>query len=175
MTNIPIRAQILPTNSLASVQACIRDGKQVAGEDILFTIEQSIERRLPEAVRNIVGRAIIPAVKTRGRPSKFGAPLDLALEKVDRYYPELLRHEKRKKDRLLKSGKVPLKGESPSLLAYARVLRHMKDEFGPITREALKNMHSEWRNGHFHSAENHVDSEDYDAELERLFPAVPES
>jgi hypothetical protein len=36
-------------------------------------------------------------------------------------------------------------------------------------------MHSAWRNGHFHSAENHVDSEDYDAEIERLFPAVPES
>jgi hypothetical protein len=175
MTNIPIRTQILPNNSLASVQACIRDGKQVAGEDILFTIEQSIERQLPEAVQNIVRRAIIPAVKTRGRPSKFGASLDLALERVDQRYPALLRYEQRKKDRLLKSGKAPEKGESPSLLAYNRLLKPISREFGAITREALRNMHSEWRNGHFHSAGSHVDSEDYDAEIERLFPAVSES
>ena len=175
MTNIPIRAQILPKNSLAFVQACIRDGKQVAGEDILLTIEQSIERQLPEDVQNIVRRVIISAVKTRGRPSKFGASLDLALEKVDRRYPALLRHEQRKKDRLLKSGKAAQKGESPSLLAYDRLRKPISREFGPISREALSTMHSAWRNGHFHSAENHVDSEDYDAEIERLFPAVPES
>src|SRR5450759_1856943 len=175
MTNIPIRAQILPNNCFASVQAYVRAGKPVSGEDILLTIEQSIERQLPEAVQNIVRRAIIPAVKTRGRPSKFGASLDLALERVDQRYPALLRYEQRKKDRLLKSGKAPEKGESPSLLAYNRLLKPISREFGAITREALRNMHSEWRNGHFHSAGSHVDSEDYDAEIERLFPAVSES
>ena len=175
MTNIPIRAQILPVNYLAFVQAYVRAGKPVSGEDILLTIEQSIERQLPEAVQNIVRRAIIPAVKTRGRPSKFGASLDLALERVDQRYPALLRYEQRKKDRLLKSGKAPEKGESPSLLAYNRLLKPISREFGAITREALRNMHSEWRNGHFHSAGSHVDSEDYDAEIERLFPAVSES
>ena len=175
MTNIPIRAQILPVNYLAFVHAYVRAGKPVSGEDILLTIEQSIERQLPEAVQNIVRRAIIPAVKTRGRPSKFGASLDLALEKVDQRYPALLRYEQRKKDRLLKSGKAPEKGESPSLLAYDRLLKPISREFGAITREALRNMHSEWRNGHFHSAGSHVDSEDYYAETERLFPAVSES
>lgn len=117
MTNIPIRAQILPKNPLAFVQACIQNGKQVSGEDILSTIEQSIERQLPEDVQNIVRRAIISAVKTRGRPSKVGASLDFALEKLDRRYPALLRYEQRKKDRLLKSGKAAQKGESP-LLSY---------------------------------------------------------
>jgi hypothetical protein len=175
MTNIPIIAQILRNNSLAFVQACIRDGKHVAGEDILLTIEQSIERQLPKALQNIVRRAIIPAVKTRGRPSKFVASLDLALEKVDQRYPALLRYEQRKKGRLLNSGKAPEKGESPSMLAYSRLLKPISREFGAITWEALRNMHSAWRNGHFHSAENHVDSEDYDAEIERLFPAVSES
>jgi hypothetical protein len=64
------------------------------------------------AKAEIVRRAIIPAVKTRGRPSRFGASLDLALEKVDERYPALLRYEKRKrkKHRLLKSGKVAQKG-----------------------------------------------------------------
>ena len=83
MPNIPFSAQILPTHYLTAVQVYIRNGKLVSGEDLLLAIEQSIQQRLPEAVRNIVGRAIIPAVKTRGRPKKFGAPLDFALEKVD--------------------------------------------------------------------------------------------
>ncbi len=170
MTNIPFSSQILPNNPLASVQACIRDGKPVSGADILLTIEQSIERQLPETVRNIVRRAIIPAVKTLGRPSKFGASLDLALDKVDQRYPALLRYEERKKDRLLKSGKAVQKGDSPSLLAYERLLRHMKDDFGPMTPEGLRNMHSLYRKGHFHPAENFIDSEDFDAEIERLLP-----
>jgi hypothetical protein len=101
--------------------------------------------------------------------------LDFALAKVDQRYPALRRYEERKKDRLLKSGKAVLKGDSPSLLAYARLLRHMKDEFGPMTPEALKNMHSKYRKGHFHPVENDTDSEDYEAEIDRLFPSVPES
>jgi hypothetical protein len=175
MSKIPFADQILPTDYLLSAQTNIEAGKPVSGEDLLLTIEQSIQQRLPEAVRNVVRRAIIPAVKVRGRPSKFGASLDLALEKVDRRYPALLRYEQRKKDRLLKSGKAAQKGESPSLLAYDRLRKPISREFGPISREALSTMHSAWRNGHFHSAENHVDSEDYDAEIERLFPAVSES
>jgi hypothetical protein len=175
MSKIPFADQILPTDYLLSAQTNIEAGKPVSGEDLLLAIEHSIQQRLPEAVRNVVRRAIIPAVKTRGRPSKFGASLDLALEKVDQRYPALLRYEQRKKDRLLKSGKAAQKGESPSLLAYDRLRKPISREFGPISREALSTMHSAWRNGHFHSAENQVDSEDYDAEIKRLFPAVPES
>ena len=175
MPKIPFSAQILPVNYLAFVQAYVRAGKPVSGEDILLTIEQSIRQQLPEDVRSLVRLSVIPAVKARGRPSKFGAQLDFALEQVDRRYPAVLRYEARKKTRLLKSGKLAPKGESPAMFAYSRLLRHMKDEFGPINWEALKNMHSAWRNGHFHSAESHVDSEDLDAEIERLFPAPLES
>jgi hypothetical protein len=106
MPKIPFSAQILPTNYLAAAQVYIRDGKPVSGEDLLLAIEQSIQQQLPEAVRNIVRQAMIPAVKTRGRPPKFGVLLDLALDKVDHRYPALLRYEKRKKQRLLKSGKT---------------------------------------------------------------------
>jgi hypothetical protein len=173
MSKIPFADQILPTDYLLSAQTNIEAGKPVSGEDLLLAIEQSIQQRLPEAVRNVVRRAIIPAVKVRGRPSKFGASLDLALEKVDQWYPALRRYEKRKKDRLLKSGKAASKGDSPSLLAYQRLLRHMKHEFGPMTREALKNMHSKYRKGHFHPVENDTNSEDFDANIERQFPTPP--
>jgi hypothetical protein len=43
-------------------------------------------------------------------------------------------------------------------------------------QQSLKNMHSDWRHGHFHPAENHDGwEEDYDAEIDRLFPPTPES
>jgi hypothetical protein len=174
MPNIPFSAQILPTNYLVDVQVFVRDGKRVSGEDLLLAIEQSIQQQLPEPVRKIVGLAIIPAVKTRGRPPKFDASLDLALNKVDHRYPPLLRYEKRKKKRLLKSGKAAQKGNSPSLLAYGRLLRHMKDDFGPMTPEALRNVHWAYRKGRFHPAENDTDSEEYEAAIERRFPLEPE-
>ena len=173
MSNTPIPNQKLPPDHLLFVQMRIAAGNAVAGDDLLLAIEQSIQQQLPEAVRNIVRRAIIPEMKTRGRPTKFGVLLDLALDKVDHRYPALLRYEKRKKQRLLKSGKAAQKGVSPSMLAYERLLRHMKDEFGPMTSEALRNMHSAYRKGHFHPSENDTGSEDYDAEIERLFPSVP--
>lgn len=175
MRKIPFSDQILPVDYLLSVRIGIRAGKLIPGGDLLRLIEQCTGQLLPEDARNVVRLALIPPVKTRGRPSKFGAPLDLALEKVDHRYPALLRYEKRKRVRLQRSGKVALKGESPSLLAYNRLVRHMKNDFGPITREALKTMHSAWKNGHFHAAENHVDSKDYDAEIERMFPPLLES
>jgi len=129
-TRVP---QKLPPDHLAFVQTSIAAGDGVAGDDLLLAIEQSIQQPLSEVVRKIVGLAIIPAVKTRGRPPKFGVLLDLALDKVDHRYPALLRYEKRKKKRLLKSGEVLQKGDSPSMLAYERLLRHMKDDFGPMT------------------------------------------
>ena len=175
MSKIGSEYQILPPDHLAFARAAVEAGRLVTGNDLLLAIEQSMHQSLTEDARDLVRRALIPAVKARGRPPKFGALLDFALDKLDRRYPALLRYEERKKDRLLKSGKAALKGESPSMLAYERLLRHMKDQFGPITWEALKNMHSKYRNGHFHSAENHADSEDHDAEIDRLFPATPES
>jgi hypothetical protein len=175
MPKIPFSDQILPIDYLLSAQTNIKAGKSVSGDDLLLAIQQTVQQPLPEALRSVICRATIPALKSKGRPSKFGAALDLALEKVDQRYPALLRYEKRKKDGLLKSGKVVSKGDSPSMFAYGRLLRHMKDDFGPMTWEALKNMHSQWRNGHFHSAENLDDSGDIDAEIDRLYPSVPGS
>jgi hypothetical protein len=172
MPTIPFSCQRLPIDYLLSARADIKARRPVSGETLLAMIEQSIEQRLSNAIREIVSRALVPAVKRRGRPTKFDASLDLALNRVDMRYPALLRYEQRSKDR----GKGSSKGDSsPSKLAYERLLRHMKPDFGPITWEALKNMHSAWRTGHFHSPENHIDSEDFNAEIERWFPEVPES
>lgn len=171
MSSIPFKKQKLPPNHLAFVQASIAAGDPVAGDDLLLAAEQILGVPLPEDARIFLRLANISAVKKRGRPRKFGASRDVALEEVDQLYPLLLRDEEEKKERLLKTGKSLQKGDSPSLRAYGRLLQLMKRQFGPMTPEALRNMHSKWRNGHFHSAENQTDSEDFDAEVERLFPA----
>jgi hypothetical protein len=59
--------------------------------------------------------------------------------------------------------------------AYRTLARAMATDIGNIDWLALRNKHCKWKNGHFHPASNHIDSEDYDAEIERLFPAPPES
>jgi hypothetical protein len=51
----------------------------------------------------------------------------------------------------------------------------MKAVFPNIGWQALRNLHSKWNRGHFHSQDHHVDSDDYDAEIERLFPAPSKS
>jgi REP element-mobilizing transposase RayT len=56
-------------------------------------------------------------------------------------------------------------------LAYGEILREMKADFPNMDWRGLRNKHSQWKNGHFHSADNHVVSEDFDAEIERQFPA----
>ncbi len=47
----------------------------------------------------------------------------------------------------------------------------MNDDFGPIDWRALANKHSAWKNGHLHSIDDPVNSEDVDAEMDRQFPA----
>lgn len=175
MTNIPFSSQKLPSDQLTFVQMSILAGREVAGEDLLRAVEQSGQQPLSVSARDIIRRASIPAVKIRGRPSKIGAKMDFALEKLDQRYPALLRYEQRRRCRLRRSGKATLKGESPSLLAYERLLRHMKNEFGAITREGLMNKHCQWKSGRFHCVENDVNSNDYEEEINRLFPPSPES
>ena len=66
-------------------------------------------------------------------------------------------------------------GQTPSELAYTEILQEMKADFPNIGWEALRNKHTSWKNGHFHSVENDIDSDDFEAEIERLFPRPPRS
>src|ERR1700716_1937998 len=64
---------------------------------------------------------------------------------------------------------APLRNVLPKFSSPAESRRGRPSN--PKGREALRNKHSQWKNGHFHSADNHVESEDFDAEIERQFPA----
>ncbi len=71
--------------------------------------------------------------------------------------------------------KLPIAPYSSSELAYQELASDMCEYFDNIDGRSLNNLHSEWKSGRFDSAENDTDSEEYDAEIERQFPAPKES
>jgi hypothetical protein len=182
MPNIPFEKQLLPVDLIGQIERDIALGNGVSGSDLLGAIEQSVNLQLGAPLRDIVSKFSIPAVKRRGRPSVHKGREDFALEEVDDLYPPLLRkHEgEAKKRRLLAAaaGDVLATAEStPSELAYTEILNlnRMKRFFPNLDWQTLRNKHSAWSNGHFHPFENDTDSEDYEAEIDRLFPSAPES
>jgi len=180
MSNIPFEKQHFPVNLVEQIEHDIAQAKGVSGDLLLGALEQSSGHQLDDRLRDIVRRFSVSAVKRRGRPSICQGREDFALEEVDARYPALHRkHEEEAQQRRLLAaaeGTVLARAEpTPSELAYTQILKDMQADFPILCWETLRNKHSEWKNGHFHSAENHVDSEDYDAEIERLFPPAPES
>jgi hypothetical protein len=97
------------------------------------------------------------------------------LAELDDRYPALLRNYEEEAQRSRRfaaaKGDVLANAEpTPGELAYRELLQDMKMDFPNIDWLALRNKHSAWKNGQFHSSENHVDSEDFDDEIERQFP-----
>jgi hypothetical protein len=180
MPNIPFEKQRLPVNPVEQIEHKIAQGEAVSGDELLDAIEQSHGQHLDDRLRNVIRRFSVSAVKRPGRPSSCRGREDFALKEVDDRYPALLRkhEEEARQKRLLAAaaGDILARTElKPSELAYTEILHDMRADFPSIGWEALRNKHSEWNNGHFHSAENEIDSEDYDAEIERRSPPAPES
>jgi hypothetical protein len=135
---------------------------------------------LDPRLRDLLSKFSVAATKRRGRPPSCKGREDFALEWVDNHYSGRLREyqdEAEQKRRLAEAaGEIlPSAGQTPSELAYRSILEEMQTEFPNIGWEALRNKHSDWKNDRFHSPENHVDSEDFDAEIDRQFPAPPGS
>lgn len=182
MSKIPFEKQRLPVDLVEQIERDIALGNGVSGDSLLGAIEQSVGLKLTARLRDIVSKFSIPAVKRRGRPSNCKGREDFALEEVDARYPALLRkhEEEARQKRLLAAaaGDILASAEpSPSELAYTEILnlKHMKRLFPNLEWETLRNKRSAWNNGDFHPVENDTDSEDHEAEIDRLFPSVPES
>lgn len=180
MAKIPFEKQRLPVNPVEQIDSQIAQGNVVTGEELLDAIERSEGHQLDDRLRDIVSKFSVSAVRRRGRPSNCKGREDFALEEVDARYPALLRkhEEEAQRKRLLAAAKGAVLGKAerkPSELAYTDILKDMQADFPNLDWLTLRNKHSAWNNGHLHPAENDIDSEDFDAEIERLFPAAPES
>ena len=180
MTNIPFENQRLPVNLVEQIAHDIAQGKGVSGDVLLVALEQSAGHQLDDRLRDVIRTFSASAEKRRGRPSNCKGREDFALEEVDAGYHALLqKYEGEAQQRRLLAaaeGTVLASAErTPSELAYTEILQDMTADFPNIGWTALRNKHSAWKSGRFHSAENYIDSDDFDAEIERLFPAPPES
>jgi hypothetical protein len=175
MSNIPIEKQRLAVNLVEQVEQKIAQGEPVSGDELLDAIEQSQSHSLVDRLRDVVRKFSVSAVKRHGRPSNCKGREDFALAELDDRYPtHLLKYEEeaqRSRRFAAAKGDVLANAEpTPGELAYREIQQDMKADFPSIDWLALRNKHSAWKNGHFHSSENHVDSEDFDAEIERQFP-----
>jgi hypothetical protein len=178
MTNIPIEKQLFPADPVEQIEHKITQGEAASGDELLHAIEWSAGRQLDHRLRDVVRKFSVSAVKRRGRPSNNRGREDFALEEVDARYPALLRKyedEAQQRRRLAAAqGTILASAEpTPSELAYIDILKDMQADFPSMKWLALRNKHSAWNNGHLHPSENDTDSEDYDAEIERLFPSGP--
>jgi hypothetical protein len=178
MSNIPFEKQRLPEDPVAQIEHKIAQGEPVSGDELLEAIEQSQGHRSDDRLRDVVRKFSVSAVKRRGRPSNSKGREDFALEEVDARYPALLRkHEEEAQERKRLAAAegtiLPMAEPTPSELAYTEILERMQADFPKLDWQTLRNMHSEWKHGHFHPTKNDIDSEDFDAEIERRFPAKP--
>jgi hypothetical protein len=176
MSKIPFEKQFLPVDPTGQIEHKIAQGEPVSGDELLDAIEQSQGHSLPDRIRDAVRKFSVSAVRRRGRPRNSKGQEDFALEEVDARYPALLRKHEEEAERKRRSAAaagdiLPRAKASPSQLAYTEILEGMQADFPNLDWRALRNKHSTWNTGHFHPSESHIDSEDYDAEIERLFPA----
>lgn len=162
---IPFSQQRLRSNPVEIIRARLeRRDEAVSGAQLLSAVEETIGSALPSDLRALFALFSAPAKASRGRPTNNRAKEDFTMEELDHEYSRLL-HEFRE------SGATEADGP-PSELAYRQLAAEMKDVFGNIDWRALRNKHSSWRTGRIYGPrEDLVDSDGFDAEIERQFPA----
>ena len=180
MSTIRFEKQIFPSDPLDQLEQNLAHGMAISGHELRHVIEFSTDCQLNDRLRKIITRFSVAAVKSRGRPCTNKGAEDFALAEVDARYPALLgQYERDARQRRLSAtgdGNVlPSAEQTPSELAYTKLLnlKGLKAAFPNIGWQALRNKHSAWKSGRFHSADNRIDSHDFDAEIDRL--SWPES
>lgn len=171
MSNIPFEKQRLAVDPVEQIEHMIAQGAVVPGDELLHAIEWLQGQQLDDRVRDIILKSSIPPVKRRGRPSNCKAREDFALAELDARYPDLL--QKYRKQAQQKRHVAAARGDTlaraeqqPNEMTYTE----FKADFPSIELEALRNKHCDWKNGRYHPVKNDVDSEDFEAEIERQFP-----
>ena len=159
MSNIPYEAQQRLPTTVEQIEHQIVQGMAVSGDELRRAIEWSVGHPFDDRLRKVISMFAVTAVKRRGRPSSSKAREDFALRTVDERYPEALQeYEEEARQRRLSAAAEhtvrPSAERTPSELAYTEILREMKADFPNIGWEALRNKHTAWKNGHFHSVEN---------------------
>jgi len=160
-----VSQQRLERDLAEDIKATLKNGRAVGGDELLRAIEQRVGP-LPLGLRQLFPAFSCAAIHKKGRPRNNQAVEDFGLEELDGRYRALLREFKSKKGARSGPNNPP-----PSERAYRQLANEMKDVFRGIDWLALRNKHSAWKTGRFYSSEGFIDSEDFEAEIERQFPS----
>jgi hypothetical protein len=162
---IPFEQQKLQQDAAGLLETALRVRGHLNGHDVRTALEQMLQAPLPEVVREHIERLIDPSSVRPGRPARDPSLLareEFAMKELDARYHKL-------RATFEVDGPCPDR-QPPSERAYRRLADEMRDAFGPIDWLALRNKHSAWRSGRLHASEQRIDSDDFDAEIERQFP-----
>ena len=132
---IPFDQQRLKCDFTARIEAELKDGRAVKGEDLLRAVEQRMGP-LPAELRELFHAFSVPAVLRKGRPPNNRAALDFAMGDLDERYSSLL-EQFRSEDASPSRPRM-----TPSECAYRQLLDEFRDDFPNIDWRALRNKHS---------------------------------
>jgi len=164
--SVPSNRQRLARDHIETIEFELKNGLATPGEDLLSVVERCLGHPLPKRVRRLFPNFSSPAKPRKGRPRNDRGVEDFIMEELDERYVMLLRTFRSENDAKARAEFGP-----PSERAYRQLVAELNDVFPGIDWRALQNKHSAWRTGRFYSSEVFVDSEDFDADIERQFPA----
>lgn len=162
----PIEHQSLQRDPIEILSSILHLRGSLSGNDVLDALERTTNHPLPEPLRERIAALTDPTINKRGRPAPTPherAVHDFTMRQLDRNYRRLLvdfKNEKAGADR-----------QSPSERAYRKLADDMKQELGLLLDwHSVQNTHSAWRSGAVYNADENVDSNDFDLEIELQFP-----
>lgn len=164
--SVPSNRQRLARDHIETIEFELKSGRATPGEDLLSVTERCLGHPLPDRLRRLFPAFSSPAVPAKGRPRNDRGVADFGMEELDERYATLLQEFQSENDANSGADHRP-----PSERAYRQLVDEMNDVFPNIDWRALRNKHSAWKTGRFYSFESIVDSEDFDAEIKRQFPA----
>lgn len=162
---IPFDRQRLQQDPVETLSSAMRLHGCLSGDDVLHALESMTGCPLRANLRASIRRLTDPTINKRGRPAlqaKERAEQDLMMEELDEQYLILLAK--------FENDKANADGQPPSERAYRTLAYDMREHFGSIDWRSLQNKHSAWRNGRLNMPVDKLDSEDFDAEIDRQFP-----
>ena len=177
MRTIPIEDQNFPSDPLGDLKYLIDSPSGLfSGDDVLRAIEYVAGRSMPTLIRDLVKKAKFKGLRRRGHPIVFSAAQDFAFLEFDARYRALLRKYRREaaQQRELsrsKHEKRPKAEASPSERAYLKLMPRYKKELGTKDWKSLRNMHTKWKQGHFHKQDDNPEPFEFDEMVEKYFPA----
>jgi len=138
-------------DTFRSAECRIERGEQITTAELALVLKNAPDRAIPPRLKQYLIEVLQGTIrfrKPRGRKPKSDAQKEFSLLEVDELYQRYLPEFQRERRRQIAAGKLPGgSSPSPSELAYRRILKEKPNDFPNLDWKALRNQHSQWRQG----------------------------